>query len=277
MWIYLVCSTDLTYSQELPESHLPYENIATQNITVKSTHIVKQSSYQEWQLETSTTPPSGMISKPFSQENSEPSTLLSAASRNHVRTSALQDMEGAWKESEADYFSRSCDWPKKSSPSSYFLKTSRQSQAEGDYELLEKLPKWGMTVDGALYPLHPLEHFIDAKGGSYWPTPQARAQTDTPSERKRHTPCLETAVKMYATPTASQANKPIRQPSPSRQKGEHGDDIQDSIGRLNPSNIGKKLCPKWVSVLMGYPITWLDLEVSVMPWFLSKSKKRSKS
>ena len=82
------------------------------------------------------------------------STLLSAGLPNdHARTSALQDMEKAWKESEADYFSRSFAWPKKSSPNSYSWKTCQQLPFVGDCESLEKLPKWGMIVDGALYPL----------------------------------------------------------------------------------------------------------------------------
>jgi hypothetical protein len=112
-----------------------------------------------------------------------------------------------------------------------------------------------------------------------WPTPAAGNWKDSgnePSAQNRNTPNLPAAV-MMATPTASQANKPIRKPSPSREKKKHGEDLQDSIGRLNPDLIGKKLCPRWVSCLMGYPTMWLDLEPSVMQWFQSKSKKRLKS
>ena len=192
------------------------------------------------------------------------STLLSAGSRDHARTLALQEMEKAWEESEADYFSRSLGCVVKLSHDSYFWKTCLQSLLEVEPRWSDKLPRWGMTVDGALYPLQALERYTSEKDGFYWPTPQARAQTDTPSERKRHTPCFESAVKLYATLCASQANKPIRNPSPSRQKGKHGEDLQDSIGRLNPENIGKKLCPRWVSQLMGYPTKWTDLEVLEM-------------
>lgn len=195
---------------------------------------------------------------------------------------------------------------------------------------LERLPKWGMIVDGVLYPLHALEHCISDSGGSYWltpttmdhlpvrqgealenalyrgdpqkkskrkcsgrlneqvaypqmwPTPIARDATrnkgGSPSDFRRHTPNLPTAIlKMVATPTTSQANKPIRHPSPSRDSKQHGDDLQDSIGRLNPESIGKRLCPRWVSVLMGYPTTWTDLDPSVMQWYQSKQEKRSKS
>ena len=116
----------------------------------------------------------GMMSKHLEQENpNSPKVSISssAGSRDPAKESALQDMEKAWKMSEADYFSRSCAWPKKSSPSLYFWKTSPLFPQEVGYESLEKLPKWGMIVDGVLYPLHPWEPCIVEKDGSYWLTP----------------------------------------------------------------------------------------------------------
>ena len=328
--------------------------------TAKSTPIVKQCYYPECDLFISRMHPYGLILLPSLRPNLKyfGDLSISYTEDSHARISALQDLERAWQESEADCFSRSCAWPKKSSPRSYSLKTCLPSQAVGDYASLEKLPKWGMTVGGVAYPLLPLERATEETDGSVWlgtptasestkgrskkfwtpnklptpneliqmwptpttmdslpprseeamkkhfekhrpgrkapsnlrewihpqmwPTPTARDATrnkgGSPSDCNRHTPNLPTAIlKMVATPTASQANKPIRTPSPSRQKGEHGEDIPDSIGRLNPENIGKRLCPLWVSVLMGYPTTWLDLDASVMQWLLDKRKKRSKS
>ncbi len=110
----------------------------------------------------------GMMSKHLEQENpNSPKVSISssAGSRDPAKESALQDMEKAWKMSEADYFSRSCAWPKKSSPSLYFWKTSPLFPQEVGYESLEKLPKWGMIVDGVLYPLHPWEPCIVEKDG----------------------------------------------------------------------------------------------------------------
>ena len=132
-------------------------------------------------------------------------------------------MEKAWQESEVDYFTRSFAWPKRSSPSSYLLKTSNQLPQEVDYKSLEKLPKWGMIVDGVLYPLHPLEQYMKEKGGSYWPTPMARAAPDCQSERKRRTPSLECI--------------------------------------LNQKNgtFGLKTNPVFLEWLMGYQIEWTEL------------------
>ena len=235
-WIYL---KDSTSSAESEESVSPSMNGSNLSHIAKSNPIVKASYCRECKKGICPKHQFGMIYEHYPKEISvKLSTLSSAASHEHAKTSVLQDMERDWQESEADFFSRSCAWPKKSSPSSYSLKTFQPLQQEGDFKSLMKLPRWGMIVDGILYPLHLLEHCTDAIDGSYWLTPR---------------------VKMMATPSASQSSKPIREPSPSRKKKEHGEDLQDSIGRLNPEIIGKKLCPRWVSVLMGYPTNWTDL------------------
>ena len=277
MWVYLIKSTDLTFSAELEESASLLKNGLNRSPIVKSTPIVKQCSSHEWPMNHFSTVLSGMTLRHWTEIYSkEPLTSFTAAFP--ARISVLQGMEKAWKESEADYFSKSCAWPKKSSPSSYFWRTCPPLQVEEVVPSLEKLPRWGMIVDGVLYPLHPLERYTVGKDGSCWPTPTARDATrnkgGNPSDLRRKSPNLPTAIlKLIATPCASQANKPIRKPSPSRQNGQHGEDLQDSIGRLNPENIGKKLCPRWVSLLMGYPTMWTDCAPWAIQLFQSKQKK----
>jgi hypothetical protein len=247
-----------------------YLDTSDQSHTAKSIPIVKQSSFLEWPLEIYQKRLSGTIYEPFQERiYVSLSTLLSAGSRNHARISALQDLERVWQESEADCFMRSLGCVARLSQDLSFWKMSQPSLLEAEPKWSERLPKWGMIVDGALYPLRPLEHCTKGNDGSYWqdqmwPTPKALDWKDKgtePSLMKRDSPGLPAIVmnQYMATPTASQANKPIREPSPSRQKGEHGEDLQDSIGRLNPENIGKRLCPRWVSVLMGFPTWWTDL------------------
>lgn len=269
MWVYIKCE-DSIYSPESVESLLPSVTMSSQSPMSKLIDIAKRYYYQECIPENYLEPQFGTMSQSLTHESCQKSTSLQRAS--HAKIFLVQDLEKAWKESEADYFLRSCAWPKKSSPSSYFLKTCPQSHHEADFESLEKLPRWGMIVDGVLYPLKALEHYTVERDGSCWPTPQARAQTDTLAERKRHTPCLHSAVLM-ATPTASQASKPIRAASPTRQNGAHGEDLQESIGRLHPSSIGKKLCVRWTSVLMGYLTTHTDLEPLGILWFQSRQGK----
>lgn len=267
MWIYL---KDCRFSAGSGELTWDSESGCNQSHTVKSSHTAKASSCKECRKGICPKRQYGMIYEPSTLRRLRKSTQMilkssTEASRNCARTSVLQVVEQAWKESEADFFSRSCAWPKKSSPNSYSLKMSQPSLVEAVLESLEKLPRWGMIVDGVLYPLHPLEHCIEERDGSYWSTPAAKDWKDSgmePSAQTRKSPCLPAAVMrgvFLATPTASQASKPIRAPSPSRANGDHGEDLQDSIGRLSPESIGKKLSVQFVELLMGYPDRWTDL------------------
>ena len=325
MWTYLIKSTDSTYSAESEESLSHSKIMCDQSPIAKSTPIVKECCSHEWPMNHFATVLSGMTLRHWTEIYSkEPLTSFTAAFP--ARISALQDMEKAWQESEADYFTRSFVYFGKQDQNFSFWKTYQQSLGVEELKSLKKLPKWGLIVDGALYQLHPLEHCTDAKGGSYWltlstmehlpvregdalenalhrgknreskrkvsgrlneqvvypemwPTPAARDWKDSgrePAAQARKSPCLPAAV-MMATPTASQASKPIRKPSPSREKGEHGEDLQDSIGRLNPESIGKRLSVEFVELLMGYPSMYTACADWAIAWFLSKSKKRSKS
>ena len=260
MWLYL---------GGLEQSHI-----------AKLTPIVKKSCSQEWPMEVLTMLRSGTTLTPCKEGNLRDSSI-SYLVAFHARILALLEMEKAWQESEADCFTRSLGCAAKLSQDLFSWKTFLPLLQEEAPKWLGKLPRWGMIVAGSLYPLRPLEHCIDATGGSYWLTPSTMENLpvragealenalhrgkDRKSRRKvlgrlnEQVTYLHTAV-LLATPTASQANKPIRSPSPSREKGEHGEDLQDSIGRVNPESIGKKLCPKWVSILMGYPTTWLNCE-----------------
>ena len=161
-WIYLAV---------LEDYQSPLENGLNQSHTAKSTPIVREYYSVRCSEEEYIALQSGMTYEALRESNSYHSPLICYTEDSHARTSALQDAEKAWQESEADWFSRSCAWPKKSSPSSYSLRMSQQSQVEADFGSLEKLPKWGMIVDGALYPLRPLEHYTVARGGSFLPTP----------------------------------------------------------------------------------------------------------
>lgn len=216
-WIYLVESEALQSPSKNGLDHLPI---------AKSINIAKDFSSPEWPLRIWSKLQYGMIygvsNLLFSKDQSTSSTEAF-----HARISALQDAEKAWKENEAGYFSRSCAWPKKSSPNSYSLKTSQPSQAEGDFESLEKLPKWGMIVDGVLYPLKALERHMFERGSFFLPTPCAR---DVRIGKRKDRSKLR--------------------------KGQ----LCEQIGRLRESDYGRKLCPLWIEQLMGYPTEWIKLE-----------------
>ena len=284
-----------TYLAVLGDCHSHSGLGFVQSLTAKSTPIVKEYSSLRWPSEEYIMLQYGMISDLSNQGIFLLPSSISYSGASLARTSQLQEMEKAWKASEVDCFSRSYAFPKKSSPSSYSLKTCPQSPAEGEFASLEKLPKWGMIVGGVLYPLLPLAHPTKETDGSVWlgtptantgtkgrspqfragklpnpqeaiqmwPTPTARNPEACPAELRRHSPGLETAVQMWPTPDANARG------ARSNQNGYHFT-IQDAVG-------SGKLNPVWVEWLMGYRKEWTALEPWAMQWFLSKRKRRSKS
>jgi len=235
--------TDYHCSQESEALTSDLENGYAQSHIVKSIHIVKEFCYQEWPINPFTIALSGMTLERCKEAISLGfATSFTAASL--ARISALLDMEKDWMESEADYFSKSYAYPKKSSPNSYFWRTSLQLHPEEVYPRLERLPRWGMIVDGVLYPVKDLWRRIKEKDGSFLPTP-----------------------------TASQAGKPVRMPSPSRKSKTHGYDIQDRIGEREPEIIGKKINVHLLEWMLGYPLNWTELEPWAIQWYLLRRKK----
>ena len=82
----------------------------------------------------------------------------------------------------------------------------------GDYARSSApLRKSGIMLNGRIYEQATWVLRTEGKESGLWPTPQARAQQDTPSERNRHTPCLETAVK-WPTPQAIDSSGQGRAP-----------------------------------------------------------------
>lgn len=280
-WIYLAESED---------SQSPSKNGCDQSPIARSIPIVKESYFSRYPNQTYRMLPSGMIYEPL-ERNGFPieMPLISSMEVSPVRTSVLQEMERAWEESEADYFLRSCAWPKKSSPSSYSWRTFLLSQIEAGHPLSERLPRWGMIVDGVLYPLHPLERYTVARGGFYWPTPntldhmalrseEALKRQFTTTRKGRTQPSnLREAIhpecwpqNLFPTPTA-RANRDC--PAEQNRKSP----ALESVINIQQSTIGKKLCPQFVELLMEYPIGWTELEPWAIQWFQAKRKRRSRS
>jgi hypothetical protein len=167
------------------------------------------------------------------------STSFMEASR--ARISASQEMEKAWQESEADYSSRSLGCVAKLSRDSSFWKMYLPLLLEEEQKWSGKLPKWGMTVDGALYPLHPLERYTVVRDGSFWPTPCARD------------------VKLGKRKDKTKLRK---------------SQLCEAIGIRNSLDYGKHLCPIFLERLMGYSDNWTELNPWAIQWFHSKRKKR---
>ncbi len=292
-WIYLAES-------EGSQSHLM--NGSNQSRTVKTTDMHKESYSQECVNKNSLELLSGMTFELSTELNFEDKSILSAEAF-HARTSVLLEMVKAWQESEAGFLQRSCAWPKKSSPSFYFLKMSQQLELEDLTMLANGWPVPGMIVAGILYPLRKLERLTSANAGFYLPTPTASdfgtsgngirkgKQKQIVSlgtmARKNHWPTptvcgnnqnkkvgnthligLATAVKMWPTPKASDW----------KQNGSPAELMRNSpgLGATICQGNGGQLSPMWVEWLMGYHSEWTALDASAIQWFRSKQKQRSK-
>lgn len=226
-----------TYLVESEESAWPLAIGSDLSPTARSTPIVKQSCSLDSMKENCIKRQFGTMSEQFKQAFF-PQLRISYAGGSLVRTSVLQAMEKAWTESAVDFFGKSCAYPKRSSPISYSLKTSQRSLLEEEEPWFRRLPKSGMIVDGILYPLLNVGHCTKEKGGFYWPTPRANNKMDCPSERRRDNPQLETIV------------------------------------NIKQSTFGKKLCPRFVELLMGFHLDWTELDHWATQWFQSRRKRR---
>ena len=231
-----------TYLAESADSQSPLANGLDQSPIAKSTLIVKVSFSLVWYVVNCEKRPFGMMLVPYAYDLPTIRSTFSTVG-SPARISALQDMERAWRESEVDCFSRSCAWPKKSSPNSYLLKTYPLLQVGADFRLLEKLPKSGMTVDGMLYPLKNSSIKIEKDG--------------------------------FVLPnlTASDSSKgPAKQYNRSGEQASMRNLVTISYRLWNAGVLSPEVCEK----IMGYRIGWTELEPWAMQWFLLRQKKRSK-
>lgn len=271
VWIYLA---------ESEGSQLPLENGLNQSPIAKSIPIVKECCSHEWPMNHYAIALSGMTLQHY-RDCLSMGVSTSFMEGFHARILVLQELEKVWKESEADYFSRSLDCVAKLSRDLSFWRMFLPLLQGEEQKWSGKLPKWGMIVDGALYLLQALEQNTKEKDGSYWLTPTIMdhlpVRTGKALEnalyrgknrviRRKVSGRLNEQVaypKMWPTPDASMRGARINQNG-------HCYTLQDAVG-------SGKLNPQWVEWLMGYQIGWTELEPWAMQWFLSKRKKRSKS
>ncbi len=217
---------------------------------------------------------------------------------SHARTSALQEAEGAWMESDLDSFERSCDSLASYDPGSSSWKTSQLSLLGGLTEFSWESLRWGTIVDGRLFQPKRWEPRTCESAGSYLPTPTATPggynQTDSPGAAIR--PSLEMMARKHLWPTPTvhgNYNRPqtgtssgtglataVKQwPTPNARdgKGAPGKGCQERGGHQSslPAEVGGPLNPTWVEWLMGYPLGWTVLEDWAMQWYRPKWKKQS--
>lgn len=249
MWLYLAESTACPSSVESGDSTSPCATGFVQSLTAKSTPTHKERFCLKWLGEISRGRQYGTTSQLLDVNNfasfkeARPQLGLSTSYMEAflVRTSALRALEKAWQESEAVLFSRSFGCVANWDPTSSSWKTSQLSLPGVDSKSLECLPKWGMTVDGALLVLgRPEPHLRKVPGGFYWPRPTARDGKGSDLPKRRGTASLPQFVKNLGFP-----------------------------GKLNPALIAR---------LLGYREGWgISIDFTGMPSARNRSGWRSRS
>jgi hypothetical protein len=262
-WTYLVALEDLL---------LPYKIGCDQPPIVKLTDTLEPSYFLEYQKANSLLPQFGTMCKRL-QKSTFPYPSISSMEDSPAKISALQDAEKVWKESEADYFSRSCDLFEKFDLPLFSSKTSQLSEIADWIQSQKKFPMRGMIVDGRIYQLPKLERGTKGIDGGYLPTPVStprgshQGATFDPKSRRQTDRTLDLYVKTFPTPTARDFRTPC----------------EGDMKRNTPSlatiayQTGGQLSPMWVEWLMGYPIEWTELSAWAMQLFPSRQRKRLKN
>jgi hypothetical protein len=171
---------------------------------------------------------------------------ISSMADSLVRTSALQAMAEAWKESEADFSLKSSDLRENSSRVSYFWKTCLQFGRVDSIKLSNSLPAWGMIADGRPFlPLNLEPRILGHAGSCFLPTPSASS---------------------YGSNRGGAAGRTGK--------------VRPSLGTLAkqgelPGHPRGQLSPEWIEPVMGYLIGWTELGDLETQWFRQQRGKRS--
>lgn len=188
-------------------------------------------------------------------------------------------------EKEADSGKSSPGSLAKYDPDSRSWKTHQYSLLGGLTLFLETWPRWGIMLDGALYPQPTPALRISGKESGFlptmlWPSPRvAQCATEGPNGSggglylwgaiilAEHgewpqpyttaTPRARELAKMWGTPKAQDS----RAANTDRGKCNLGEQVH---GAENVTENGGQLNPTWVEWLMGWPLGWTDLKPLVM-------------
>ncbi len=258
----------------LEESAKLLKSGSTQSLTAKGISMPSVCSYRECNQVICTKPQSGMISQLLKDQCFQAST--SSSVDFPVRTSVLLEMEKAWLESEVDYSTKLSDSQKNFDRSLSSLKMCQPLESADLNRLSKSFPKWGMIVDGRVFLPKVLEPITKEKDGSFLlPTPTA-STAGTNGKQK----CKTTGKWINGKPSLNTMASQNRWPTPTARDWKDNGKSPSELNRNSKtlSTIaGGQLNPKWVEWLMGYPLGWTELNVSVTQWFHFKRKQRLKN
>jgi hypothetical protein len=247
----------------------------------------------------------GMTFKPLTADRGE-ALLMSYLEAFPVKTSQQQEKEPESKESDLECGEKWLGWSAKFDPHTSTLRTAQCSLLEEEPELLQTLPRSGMTRSGMLWERQTLVLRTSETESGLWPTPCLPGNGGTNGKAKLKemlkwptpTVCgnynrkglsktsgdgLATAVSKWPTPTAHNAketgapseyrrNTPtltarVNWSTPVANETSHRKSKYAQGGIALSTQAGGKLNPTWVEWLMGWPLGWTDLRPLEMDKF----------
>ena len=219
---------------------------------------------------------------------------MSSAGVFPVRTSLPQEKGTDLMESGQDFGHTWRGWLAKFDPFLCLWRTAQCSLLGEEHELLQTLPKWGMTQNGLLWELPTLAHHTSGTGCGFLPdnenffhTPNTTGMDGGSNSRK----ALRKRIEFWPTPVHSEARQGLQirrdgkkgtqtslstavltwpTPRTAGMCGESGSwDLLNKNttvkeARLMGAGNGGQLNPPWVEWLMGWPIGWTDLKPLAM-------------
>lgn len=237
-WIYLAASEGLLSHWNPGYDRSP---------TVRTIDMHKPFSCPECEREEFLSPRFGMTCG-LSGGTNYPDAWTSSMVDSPARTSALQELERAWGESDPDSWSNYSALLASASPDSSSWRTYQLSLLGGLTEYSWDSMRWGMMRDGQLSQPAKWVPFILENDGTYLPTPTAcdygknvgrKSDGITPSGRDRW----------------SLTVRARRGELPGHPKG--------------------VLNPEWIEQAMGFPIGWTAIEDWATPFIQKQREKHS--
>jgi hypothetical protein len=273
-WIYFQAEAD--YQKPLRSGLSPSH-------IVKSTDSRSRCCCPEWQRASCPAHLSGTTSQPLREIHGGGRQCLTLSSEDSpARISALQGLERAWTESEADYFTKPYDYVANFDRDSFSWKTSQLSLFEDSTALLWSSLRWGMIVAGRLYQPQKLAPRTCESDGSLLPTPTTQDVSGrvnfvlTESGRRQcnngqtHSISLASMVALGLLPTP--AARDWKDGLTPRPHGRHSDSVAVAVAVEKTGHQGY-LNPQFIEAIMGWPTEATACASWATEWFRSKRAK----
>lgn len=185
----------------------------------------------------------------------EPEQLMLWRAGFPARTSQSREPLRESTVSEAVYFLSSPVWLANFDPVLCSWRMSQISLLTGERLLLPRLPRWGMTANGALYQRQPLVLPTGESAGFAWPTPRTAGLIGGSGSKRKMLSVVRAGLnqneaesmaglKLWATPQARDWKGPTN---------------ANRNTPLLPDQITGRLNPVWVESLMGFPSGWTEV------------------